>query len=65
MYDGRRASGKERNRVKYMGSTAQFSTRGNVYYVPNLWYKKEVGLKPARTPTKHSDEEKESMERED
>jgi hypothetical protein len=39
MYDRLGAFGKERNRVKYMGSTTTFSTRGNVYYVSNLWYK--------------------------
>jgi hypothetical protein len=38
MYDNSlRAFGKERNRVKYMGGMAPFSTRGNVYYVSNLW----------------------------
>ena len=45
MYDGRRAFGKEWNRVKYMGGKTPFHTRGNNYYVSNLWYKKEVGTK--------------------
>ena len=40
MYDEIRAFGKERNRVKYMGGKTQFYTRGNNYYVINLWYKK-------------------------
>jgi hypothetical protein len=29
MYDGIRAFGKERNRVKYMGGKTPFYTRGN------------------------------------
>ncbi len=59
MCDGLGAFGKERNRVKYMGNTTTFSTRGNVYYISNLWYKKEVGLKPTKTPTKLLDEGRE------
>jgi hypothetical protein len=65
MYDGLGAFGKERNKVKYMCSTTTFSTRGNVYYGSSLWYKKEVGLKHTKNPTKLLDEEREAMERED
>jgi hypothetical protein len=31
MYDGIRAFGKERNRVKYLGGNTPFNTRGNDY----------------------------------
>jgi hypothetical protein len=65
MYDGRRAFGKEWNRVKYMGGKTPFHTRGNNYYVSNLWYKKEVPMKPTKLPTKYSEEERALMERED
>jgi hypothetical protein len=65
IYDGLRAFGKDRNRLEHMGCTALFSTRRNVYYVSNLWYKKGVGLKPIITTMKLLDEERESMERED
>jgi hypothetical protein len=65
MYDGIRAFGKERNRVKYLGRNTPFNNRGNDYYVSNLWYTKEVPVKPANTPTKYSQEEREAMERED
>ena len=64
MYDGIRAFGKERNMVKYMGGNAHFNTRGNDYYVSNLWYKKEVPPKPANILTKYSEEDREAMERE-
>ena len=65
MNDGMRAFGKERNRVKYLGGNTLFNTRGNDYCVSNLWYTKEVPAKPANTPTKYSQEEREAMERED
>jgi hypothetical protein len=52
MYDRLRAFGKERNRVKYMGSTAPFSTRGNAYYVSNLWYNKRGRIKAYKNPNK-------------
>jgi hypothetical protein len=67
MYDRIRAFGKERNRVKYMGGKPPFYTiRGNISYVSYLWYKKEeLPTKPRKLPSKYSEEERESMERED
>jgi hypothetical protein len=65
MNNGIRAFGKERNRVKYMGGKTPFYTRGNIYYVSNLWYKKEVPMKPTKLPTKYSEKERASTKRED
>ncbi len=57
MYDGIRALGKERNRVKYLGGNVPFNTRGNDYYVSSLWYTKEVPAKPAKPPAKYEEEQ--------